>query len=99
LRNDEGRSIFSTKHTSILSETALDEYFFIILEILGRSVYGVFFFNENIHQGSGFILGANEYAESELTNELAEGGAKPPAGQIGESREGAEGSTRVNAGT
>jgi hypothetical protein len=42
------------------------------------------FFNENIHNGSGFILGANEYSEPDLTNELAEGGAKPPPGQIEE---------------
>jgi hypothetical protein len=40
------------------------------------------FFNENIHNGSGFILGANEYSELDLTNGLAEGGAKPPSGQI-----------------
>jgi len=73
-------NFFSTKHTSILSETALDEYSFIILEILGISVYGMVFFNENIHNSSGFILGANEYSEPDLTNELAEGGAKPPSG-------------------
>lgn len=62
-------NFFSTKHTFILSETALDEYSFIILEILGISVYGMVFFNENTHNGSGFILGANEYSEPDLTNE------------------------------
>jgi hypothetical protein len=36
-------NFFSTKHTSILSETALDEYSFIIPEILGILVYGLFF--------------------------------------------------------
>jgi hypothetical protein len=40
------------------------------------------FFDENIHNGSGFILGAKEYSEPDLINELAEGGAKPPSGQI-----------------
>jgi hypothetical protein len=55
---------------------------FIIPEILGISVWGMVFFNENIHNGNGFILHANEYSEPDLTNELAEGEAKPPSGQI-----------------
>jgi len=36
-------NFFSTKHTSILSETAPDEYFFTIPEILEISVQGMFF--------------------------------------------------------
>ncbi len=40
------------------------------------------FSNENIHNGSGFILGANEYSEPDLTPELAEGGAKHRQGKI-----------------
>jgi len=75
-------NFFSTKHTSILSETAPDEYFFTIPGILGISVQGMFFFNENIYTGGGFILGANETSDPDLTNELAERGAKPPSGQI-----------------
>ena len=75
-------NFFSTKHTSILSEIALDEHPFIILEISGISVYGMVFFNENIHNGSGFILGTNEYSEPDLTNELAEGGARHNQGKM-----------------
>jgi len=47
---------------------------------MGIPVYGMVFFNENIHNGGGFILGVNEYSEPDLVNELAEGGAKSPSG-------------------
>jgi hypothetical protein len=40
-----------------------------------------FFPHENIHNGSGFILGANESSELDLINEPAEEGAKPPLGK------------------
>ena len=60
----------------------MDEHLFMILEFPEISVCGMVFSNENIHNGSGFILGANEYSEPDLTNELAERAAKPSSGQI-----------------
>jgi hypothetical protein len=34
-------------------------------------------FNENIHNGNGFLLGQMNTQKTDLTNELAEGGASP----------------------
>ncbi len=50
---------FSAKHISILSEIALDERPFIILEIPGIPVYRMVLFYKSIHNGSGFIRGVN----------------------------------------
>jgi hypothetical protein len=52
------------------------------LKFLGDQFLGCFFFNGNIYNGIGFIFAANQYSEPDLINELAEGRAKPPLGQI-----------------